>query len=145
MKRVLFVCTGNTCRSPMAEAILKQKISNEIEVQSAGIYAAPGSEASYQAIEVLKERGITSDHRSQQLSEELLDWATIVLTMTANHKQAIVTRFPELQDKVFTLKEFALGEDSFTGDIADPFGGSVEQYRATADEIEKLLEKFSGS
>lgn len=129
----------------MAEAILKQKANDEIEVQSAGIYAAPGSEASHQAVEVLKERGITCDHRSQPISKELLDWATIVLTMTASHKQAIVTQYPELLNKVFTLKEFALGEDSFAGDVADPFGGSVEQYRSTADEIEKLLEKFLDS
>ncbi|WP_216829958.1 low molecular weight protein arginine phosphatase [Alkalihalobacterium elongatum] len=142
MKRVLFVCTGNTCRSPMAEAILKQKTNNQLEVKSAGIYANPGSQASEQAIEVLKERGIACDHRSQPLSHELLEWASVVFTMTGNHKQFILSQYPEMGEKIYTLKEFALGNEGFTGDVVDPFGGSVEHYRLTADEIEKMVEKI---
>ncbi|OLO42269.1 low molecular weight phosphatase family protein [Alkalihalophilus pseudofirmus] len=142
MKRVLFVCTGNTCRSPMAEALLKQKLNDEIEVQSAGIYAVPGSDASEQTKEVLKERGISFAHRSQTLSLELLNWATIVLTMTESHKQLIISQFPEMNKKVFTLKEYAQGEDGFSGDIADPYGGSVNEYRFTAYEIETMIEKL---
>ncbi|SFI66843.1 arsenate reductase/protein-tyrosine-phosphatase family protein [Thermoflavimicrobium dichotomicum] len=110
MKRVLFVCTGNTCRSPMAEALLR-KIADEenfpVEVQSAGVAAVNGSLASPQAIEVLKEKGIEHDHRSQEINEELIAWADYVLTMTSSHKQTLIQLFPQYVDKIYTLREYA--------------------------------------
>ncbi len=126
----------------MAEAILKHKAEEVLEVQSAGIYAVPGNEASEQTKEVLKERGISCEHRSQALSPELLQWATVVLTMTENHKQWIISHYPNMLEKVFTLKEYALGENGLAGDVVDPFGGSVDEYRVTANEIEMMLDKL---
>ena len=140
MERVLFVCTGNTCRSPMAEALLKNK-TKDIEVRSAGIHAFPGCSASLNAIEALKSKGISLEHESQPLSQELLEWSSVILTMTNQHKQVILNSLPELKDKICTLFEFA-NENGMNADINDPFGGSLEVYQATAEEIEHLLEKI---
>ncbi|AKM20581.1 low molecular weight protein arginine phosphatase [Geobacillus stearothermophilus] len=138
--RILFVCTGNTCRSPMAAALLENKQLPGVEVKSAGVFAAEGSEASVHAKTVLKEKGIEAAHRSSQLKKEHIDWATHVLAMTSGHKDMIVERFPEAKDKTFTLKQFVLGTD---GDIADPFGGPIEVYRAARDELETLIDRLA--
>ncbi|MCH5585190.1 low molecular weight protein arginine phosphatase [Shimazuella sp. AN120528] len=140
MKRVLFVCTGNTCRSPMAEAILthmsKQK-QFPLEVRSAGIYAVPGADISPQAKEVLTSEGIQTDHCAQRLDHELLEWADVILTMTLQHKNAILLESPSSDKKVYTLTEY-ITDDSF--DIIDPYGSSVEVYRRCAEEIHQHLE-----
>jgi protein-tyrosine-phosphatase len=145
MIRVLFICTGNTCRSPMAEAILKSKAIEGIEVKSAGVFALNGSPASAHAQTVLKENNIDHDHRSTMLTEAEIDWATHILTMTEGHKRYVVSQFPKAADKTFTLKEFA-DSSADKKDIVDPYGGSLEMYRETFKEIqstiEKILERF---
>ncbi|MGP7817035.1 low molecular weight protein arginine phosphatase [Niallia sp. 01092] len=137
MYRVLFVCTGNTCRSPMAEAILKNKKLKNVEVKSAGVYAMDGGAASNHAQEVLAEKGIDHHHTSSMLTKELLDWATHIFTMTTGHKNAIAAQFPSSIEKTFTLKEFATEDKK--GDVIDPFGGSVEHYRKTFQELDDLI------
>jgi protein arginine phosphatase len=137
--RVLFVCTGNTCRSPMAEAILRSKQLPNVEVRSAGLYAMDGMDASAHAQAVLTENRIQHDHRSRFLSEQDVVWATYILTMTAGHKAAILQNFPEASAKTFTLKEFA-GEGA--GDVFDPYGGNKDIYRETFQELEKTIEKI---
>ncbi|OMP66581.1 low molecular weight protein arginine phosphatase [Domibacillus epiphyticus] len=138
---ILFVCTGNTCRSPMAAAILRKK-KPEWNVQSAGLFANPGEQASSGTMSVLEEKGINLQHSSVQLSEELAEWADIILTMTASHKQTIDIHFPHVKEKTFTLK-------GSHGDVSDPFGGPVDVYRKTYDEliffIEKWLQSEKGS
>lgn len=140
MIRILFVCTGNTCRSPMAEAILKNKNVDNLEIKSAGIYASEGSRASHQVMEVLSEKGIFLDHSSSLLNKDLVDWATYIFTMTTSHKNRIASDFPRAIEKTFTIKEFA--ENDKYGEIMDPFGGSVSQYRETYSELELLIEKI---
>ncbi|GAE31296.1 low molecular weight protein arginine phosphatase [Halalkalibacter hemicellulosilyticus] len=139
MKRVLFICTGNTCRSPMAEALLRDKMGEAIEVKSAGLHASTMSALSEGTRTVLEEKGIFVAHSVQELTEDLIDWADLLLTMTESHKQSIQVFFPEVKEKLFTLKEFAYDQEE-DSDIADPFGGSLEQYRTVAEEIEGCLE-----
>ncbi|MFZ7756726.1 low molecular weight protein arginine phosphatase [Bacillus thuringiensis] len=137
MKRVLFVCTGNTCRSPMAEALLRHHGGDRFEVQSAGVFAYPGSDASVHAKEVLAEKGISIDHTAQQVNETLLDWADIVVTMTENHKQIVLGHYPSVEKKLNTLYGLTEGIGK---DISDPFGGSLSIYKETLDEMEKLVQ-----
>lgn len=160
MKTILFVCTGNTCRSSMAEGLFKEMlksrpdIQNEIKVISAGTGAWDGDRASQYAIAVLREKGIDlKEHRSTALTLDIIKNADLILTMTTNHKFAILNLCPEAQEKVFTLKEYTGCEEAdasklnFFGygnpcDISDPFGQSIEVYRKSAEEIEQSLKKL---
>jgi protein arginine phosphatase len=143
MVRVLFVCTGNTCRSPMAEAILRSKQVPNVEVRSAGVYAMDGMQASNHAQSVLSENGIDHEHCSRLLTGQDVDWATYILTMTAAHREAILRNFPQASGKTFTLKEFTgdAGQD-----VVDPYGGNKDIYRETFHDlvasIDKIIEKL---
>ncbi|MFW6007595.1 MAG: ribose 5-phosphate isomerase B [Halanaerobiales bacterium] len=142
MPTILFVCTGNTCRSPMAEYILKDLIkkrdkTDTWKIKSAGINAIPGMGANDKVKEVLAEEGITADsHETTRLNQQLLLEASIILTMTETHKYLILDKIEETE-KVFTLKEF-IG-DGKEKDIPDPFGQSVEVYRQLKYDLEKSL------
>jgi len=141
-KRILFVCTGNTCRSPMAEAIFRQLVQSrsgeDWQVSSAGLHALDGSPATSEAVAVLKELGLDiSGHSARLLTEELVEDADLILTMTAAHKQSIQQRFPAAADRVFTVKEFAGEVDHL--DIPDPFGQGIAAYRAAAAELKDSL------
>lgn len=105
LMNILFVCTGNTCRSPMAEAILASK-DKSLKVKSAGIFAMYGQDANQQALQVLKEQGMELNHSSQPVINQLLEWADYVFTMTIQHKQALFFEFPHHHEKYFTIKEF---------------------------------------
>lgn len=147
MKNIVFVCTGNTCRSPMAKALFNtiletEGYENEFTCSSAGIYAFEGDSAPYEAIEAMKKYGLDiSKHYAQILNFDMIKDAYVVLTMTKNHKRMLLDVYPETADKVFTLKEYA-GYDESDWDISDPFGYNEEIYEACAEEIETALLKI---
>ena len=136
--RILFVCTGNTCRSPMAEGIFNSLSEGAF---SRGIYAE-GGRASENALSVMDKMGIDiTGHISTQLTCDDVNEADLVLAMTKVHKAAILSVMPEAKDKVFTLGEYAGG-----GDISDPYGGDEAVYEKCArelyDYIERIVEKL---
>jgi len=146
MEKVLFVCTENTCRSPIAEGLFR-KIASEkeisLEVISAGVFANAGHKASKEALHVSLEKGIDlSKHSTKLISQEIVEDADIVLTMTTKHKELLISIFPELKDKIFTLKEYN-GKKVTDHNITNPMGGDLEGYRKCANEIECELELFA--
>ncbi|MCR1900214.1 low molecular weight protein arginine phosphatase [Irregularibacter muris] len=151
MMKILFVCTGNTCRSSMAEGIFKKLTGNrgndieDMEIISAGTLVLQQEPANPKAIKVMEDMDIDiTPHTSQALTFQLAQEADLILTMTQRHKDQILQMEPYLQGKVFTLLEYAQGEEKgdLALDIPDPFGLSIEEYRKTAEEIQGALEKI---
>ncbi|SDZ33913.1 protein-tyrosine phosphatase [Proteiniborus ethanoligenes] len=145
MKTILFVCTGNTCRSSMAEGIFrdmikKRNLENVIKVESAGVYAATGQPASPQAIDAMKNKAIDiSSHKARQLTKEMLQNADLILTMTKSHKRSILGMDESLKQKTYTLTEYAYKDLENHADILDPYGLPVEEYEKSLIDIEKAL------
>ena len=125
----------------MAEALLRSRVAENIQVKSAGVQAFSNSPASEGTRAVLAEKGISHAHFSQSISKELLRWADVVLTMTKAHKNMIQLLFPEMSEHIYTLKEF-VDPLASEHDIDDPIGGPVEAYRQTAEQIEDCLDEL---
>ncbi|QDV64140.1 Low molecular weight protein-tyrosine-phosphatase YwlE [Crateriforma conspicua] len=136
---IALVCTGNTCRSPMAEVLLRHLVQQRygsddlVQIVSAGVAAGMGSAASPQAVEVMSDRGLDlTEHGSRMLDDALVASADLILTMTRGHRSAILAAWPDLHDRVHTLRRDG-------GDIADPVGMPVECYVQCADQIQQEL------
>ncbi|WNR44623.1 low molecular weight protein arginine phosphatase [Paenibacillus roseipurpureus] len=185
MLRILFVCTGNTCRSPLAEGLLRMRVHEEglaAEVRSAGVSAMTGGPISRNSQQLLHEAGFTESISSLAIGEADVKWADLILTMTTGHKRSVIGRFPYAVEKTYTLKEYVEDDARILGaieereqlladiqlkqalsqtisaeersrlhmlenampdyDISDPYGGSLADYRDTAEEINRSLDKL---
>lgn len=131
--KILFVCTGNTCRSPMAEGVCK-KLFPEIESASRGVSVfMPTAISDNARLALLEDMDMDlSNHSSRQISEEDVKNFDLILTMTNNHRDFLKENYPEYTDKIYTLMEYTQGFDM---EISDPYGGSLEIYKSTLKQI----------
>src|SRR5687767_10954730 len=147
---IVVVCTANICRSPMAAALLQHALAAQgepwrsLKVLSAGVAARPGEPISENSVYALKKVGIDiSHHRSQALTQEMLDEALAVLCMTESHRAMIMVQADPPPKNVFLFREFV--PNSSDPEIADPYGGPIKVYEAARDEmvesIPSLVEK----
>jgi protein arginine phosphatase len=169
--KILFVCTGNVCRSPMAEGFLRheaQRRGLDIEVRSTGTHAWTGRAATIDGRRVMNELGVPiDDHRTLELDQKLVDWADLLIGMSREHVRETVRTFPNAYDKTFTMKGIMelLGElppyteteawlEAVRGsreriealadaDIDDPIGEREAAYRRVATEIRDLVTRFA--
>ena len=140
-KRILFVCTGNICRSPLAEGIFRHAVRGrkEYEVASAGVATGFGQRPSENGVVALRQWGIDiSDIRSQPMSDELVAWATHIFAMTRSHLDAILTFFPESANKVWLACEFE-PQLATRPEVPDPIGMGMHAYIATRDHLQKAI------
>jgi protein-tyrosine-phosphatase len=142
MIEIVFVCTGNTCRSPMAEGMLREAIpafwGEDITVSSAGTYAWDGQPPSSLATTVMQEKGIDiSGHKARLVTPDIINKASLVVALTAGHMAIMKSTVPGAGEWMIVLGELDPGRED--PDVEDPIGGDIDDYRAARDDIAGLI------
>ena len=148
MKTLLFVCTGNTCRSPMAEGIARQVLADNgnWRIVSAGTGAINGQPPSPNAVKAMRLSGVDiSGHRSQMVNARLVEEATLIVGLTRSHVDNLLYLYPQASTKTFTLGQFDTRLRPKDQDIADPIGGSIDEYLSCRDQIKSGIEALLAS
>lgn len=145
--KVMFICTGNICRSAMAEGILKKLVNDkklDIQVYSCGTYAETGDYATYNAIEAAKLYDVDiTNHRATNIRDSKIKDMDVILCATMSHKQTVLYMYPELEGKVYTMKEYAgLDKNGQDLNISDPWGYDMNVYTNCIQEINLCIEKM---
>ena len=140
-RHIVFICTGNICRSPMAEYLFRSQAGPECgwEASSAGIMALDGAPASTLAVEVMREKGLDlRPHRSRGMTQELASQADVIVTMTLSHRAQLWALYRQLvEQKMFVLNDF--DPAAAERDIADPIGSSIAVYRSSRNQIDAAM------
>ena len=141
---IMFVCTGNTCRSAMAQGLLEKRLKElgrKDIVRSCGIYAYDGDPATDESIEAIEEYGVDlKKHKATNIGKSEIKKMDLILCATNEHKKEVLKRYKELSEKTYTMKEYAGYKDSL--DLADPWGYTMHTYRKCAQEIAVIIEKI---
>lgn len=141
---IMFICTGNICRSAMAHAMLEKKIkeiNKDIEVYSCGIFAENGDISTNEAVQTMKEYDIDlKKHKATNIQNSNIKEMDIILCATTAHKNNVINMYPELKEKIFTMKEYAGYNNDL--DIKDPWGYGIDVYKRCAKEIEECINKY---
>lgn len=146
--KIMFICTGNICRSAMAEWLLKKKVKDlrldNIEVCSCGVYAETNDVSTWEAKRVMKDEYDVdlNNHRATNIRKSNIKKMDLILCATNSHKIAVLDLYPELEGKVYTMKEYVGYNRDYHDkiDIKDPWGYDIETYRSCASEIDECLE-----
>ena len=137
--KIMFICTGNICRSAMAHKMLEKNILKYIHVE---YFRKIGDVPTYEGIDVMREYGIDlSKHRATNIRNSNIKDMDIILCATSSHKNNVISMYPELKEKVYTMKEYAR-YDKKDIDIKDPWGYGIAIYRMCAAEIEDCIDKY---
>ena len=136
-KKIMTVCTGNICRSPLAEAELRHHLPSDFTICSSGLHAVVGAPAQETVSKLAKQRGLDlSNHKGTQITEELALGNDLILVMTPAHKQELETLFPAARGRVFLLGKWGVGE------IQDPYGGTETLYASVDLMIQKAVKEW---
>lgn len=152
IKSILFVCTGNSCRSIMAEGLMKDALKRlgkeNIKVSSAGANAIDGFHPTLETIEAMKREGVdVSGFKSRYLTDEMIKNSDLILVMAAHHIDSIIQRVPQAASKTHILKQYGYSKGSSAcedSDIPDPIGKSLEVYEHTLGEIKREVDRIAG-